>query len=53
MDVEDKLYLTAAVLIGVGAGTYSIGAGLIAFGLMLAFGPVLSMLRSGRGDKSK
>jgi len=52
MDFEDGLYLAAAVLIGIGAGLSSAGAGLICFGSMLALPPVLSMLR-GSGPRNK
>ena len=46
MDFEDGLYFASAVIIGIGAGLLSPGVGLICFGVMLAFPPTLSILRS-------
>ena len=53
MDFEDGLYLTASVLIGIGAGWLSVGAGFIAFGVMLAIPPLLSLFRGRKGGKSE
>lgn len=53
MDFEDGLYLTAAAIVGIGAGLLSPGAGLICFGSMLALPPVLSMLRGSGPPKKK
>ncbi len=51
MDFEDGLYLAASLMVGIGAGLLSPGAGLICFGSMMAFPPLLSMLRSGSPKK--
>lgn len=43
MDSEDCVYLASCVLIGLGAGWLSVGAGLMAFGFMLALPPLVSL----------
>lgn len=52
MDREDAIYLTAVALVAVGAGLYSIPAGAIAAGVMLAVPSFVAFFRSnGKGPQ--
>lgn len=53
MDSEDVLYIAAIALVGVGAGLYSVPAGLICAGLMMGFPPAVSLLARNRKGPQK